>query len=228
MQYTKIQEIDNVLRVVAIENFDDVKIGDIGGVVTKDVEIVGKSWVDYDSVISGNIRIVDSKIYSSTVSSETHTIIEDSIIEYSTISESLICDSTVQTSIVKDSNIIDNAYVEYSTIDNSVLGTLSTYRSTVKDSRVLIDCALKFVQIDDNDFLSISNIKPFDNNIIIAKSNNNLTFILDRENLTKDELLENVKLNLEHQNLEVLAYIKALSSMLDSSVIMLGAWYEFR
>ena len=138
-QYTKIQEVDGALRVVAIEDFDDVKVGDIGGVVTENVEIVGTTWVDYDCTISGNIKIVDSKIYFSDVSSDSHgiKIIEESTIRYSTIKDSLIYDSTVICSIVKDSNIIDNAHIEESAITHTVLSTGSTYRSIIEDSRIL-------------------------------------------------------------------------------------------
>lgn len=223
-QYTKIQEVDGVLRVVAIEDFDDVKVGDIGGVVTENVEIVGTTWVDYDCTISGNIKIVDSKIYFSDVSSDSRgiKIIEESTIRYSTIKDSLIYDSTVICSIVKDSNIIDNAHIEESAITHTVLSTGSTYRSIIEDSRILIDISLNFVKINDNDFIAIQGIKPFGSNIVITKNGNGLMFILDGKNLTKDELLENVKFNLDHYySNEQTDYIQALSTMLDNAVILL-------
>ena len=223
-QYTKIQEVDGVLRVVAVEDFDDVKVGDIGGVVTENVEIVGTTWVDYDCTISGNIKIVDSKIYFSDVSSDSRgiKIIEESTIRYSTIKDSLIYDSTVICSIVKDSSIIDNAHIEESAITHTVLSTGSTYRSIIEDSKILIDISLNFVKINDNDFIAIQGIKPFGSNIVITKNGNGLMFILDGENLTKDELLENVKFNLDHYySNEQTDYIQALSTMLDNAVILL-------
>ena len=70
-EYIGVREIEGKNRIVALKDFMTlgnykVKKGDIGGTINDDVDLYGKSWIDYNSDVV-DISLVDSYIRNSKV-----------------------------------------------------------------------------------------------------------------------------------------------------------------
>lgn len=105
-----------VHRIRALQSFDNVEKGDLGGYIgcERNLSQRGNCWVDKDSVVSGDGRveneaqIVRSFVYDSIVSG--HTPIYDSVIYKSIIEDcaNIKCSSILESRVSSDALIVDS------------------------------------------------------------------------------------------------------------------------
>lgn len=128
----KMHDGRKVYRIKALEDFGDVRVGDLGGYIESEGNLSQKSgdtsWVYDDSIVYGRGEVLgDSKVYK-------NAIIQDSRIEGdSRVSHG----ATIQHSRITGGSIVQDANVFYSRIEFSkVFADSDVKNSTVKHSEV--------------------------------------------------------------------------------------------
>lgn len=144
---------EEVFRIKALRDFNDVKKGDLGGYVASEANLVNdpedRSWVYDDSVVKGEGRVEkDSFIDGQSVVKDSRITNGSSISHASKVEHSRIDGSNVQNSRsfyanVVDSDISHECVVRNSRIENSDLGNgVKVLHSTAIDSSLVNDASI--------------------------------------------------------------------------------------
>lgn len=166
-------------RIRALRDFEDVKMGDLGGFVEhkKNLSHSGDCWIYDDSKVIGFSKIVGySKVKCKSIVDNSiiyNSIVKTSIVKiskvknYSTVDNSVVKNcSIVKSSTVMNYSIVDNSTIESSTVkSHSIVKSYSEVRhsiienSKVKDSSSIIDYSrVKDSKVDGSSVMGESKV----------------------------------------------------------------------
>ncbi|WP_294833300.1 hypothetical protein [uncultured Gilliamella sp.] len=175
-------------RIRALRDFEDVKMGDLGGFVECEINLShsGDCWIYDDSKVIGRSKIVGcSKVKGKS-------IVENSTVYNSTVEESVVMDySIVENSIVKNYSIVESSNVTDSSIvmnkskvtggsmvmNKSTVMDYSAVKSSIVDNSTVKNYSIVENSIVDNSTVDGRNIRAKKTRINNAKIDSNSKYI---------------------------------------------------
>ena len=151
-------EIRTLYRIRALRDFEDVKMGDLGGFVEseKNLSQEGDCWIYDDSKVTGGSVITDHSIIKNDSIVDNSIVMNNSKVESSTIRHSIVEKSKVESSTVESSTVMCSSKVEsstvmcYSKVESSTIesSTVGANKSRFKNAKIKSDA----------DYIAIVNI----------------------------------------------------------------------
>lgn len=148
----------DVYRIEALQDFNDVKVGDLGGFLEREdnlsFEEGDNSWVYDDSVVYGDSVIeADSIIYKDGMIKDSHVLNGSRVAYDSTVEDSLIQETQVQSSNIKDtesfSSTVGQANIEGSKLVFSVIGDTKMKNTFIESSETSYGSIIEDSHIED-------------------------------------------------------------------------------
>ena len=133
-------------RIRALRDFEDVKMGDLGGFVEseKNLSQEGDCWIYDDSKVTGGSVITDHSIIKNDSIVDNSIVMNNSKVESSTIRHSIVEKSTINNSKVESSTVMCSSKVEsstvmcYSKVESSTIesSTVGANKSRFKNAKI--------------------------------------------------------------------------------------------
>lgn len=150
-----------VYRIRALADFSNVKVGDLGGYVEKEVNLSFEeddhSWVYDESVVSGVSEVSGDSVIRN------HSSVRDSLISHDTlvsdqsyVQKSDINGSSIELSTVTDvlsyASVVSDSKIDGSWLDDTVVADSNVFNSQLEDSKVREESVLTDTHLENERF----------------------------------------------------------------------------
>ena len=144
-------ESKTLYRIRALRDFEDVKMGDLGGFVESEINLSqeGNCWIYDDSKVRGGSVITDHSIIKNDSIVDNSIVMNNSKVESSTIRYSIVDNSIIEDSTVMCSSKVENSTIECSEVllVSNVDSSIVMNNSKVESSTVMCNSKVDYSEV---------------------------------------------------------------------------------